>query len=198
MTEQGKKIKAVSKTRVDLTRVLAVATILADRDGLDQLSMRELASALGIQTPSLYTHVTSLKTLHRLLALKGLRALDERITRAALGRSTDDAVRALARAHRQFAHECPGLYMATQPTPPSDDDEWNEVRERIMETILVALEGYHFSEDEAIHIVRGLRSFVHGYVLMEMSNAFKRQMVDRDESFERVLSIFIVGMKSEA
>lgn len=40
-------------------RVLQAALELVDRDGLDQLTMRRLASDLGVEAMSLYTHVTN-------------------------------------------------------------------------------------------------------------------------------------------
>lgn len=40
-------------------RVLAAALKLADRDGVDGLSMRKLSSSLGYEVMSLYNHVTS-------------------------------------------------------------------------------------------------------------------------------------------
>ena len=57
------KISAVGKTgperRPQLTRqrVMTVAIELADRDGIDSISMRKLAQELGVEAMSLYTHV---------------------------------------------------------------------------------------------------------------------------------------------
>ena len=52
--------------RAGLTRetVLDAAMALADRDGLDALSMRRLAGDLGVEAMSLYNHVSSKKDLH--------------------------------------------------------------------------------------------------------------------------------------
>jgi AcrR family transcriptional regulator len=195
MTE-GAEMNAAPKARVDRESVLTAASELANRHGLDHLSMSELALALGIRTPSLYTHVAGLSELHRLLALKGLRELEERMARAALGKSADEAIKAAAHAYRQFVHVCPGVYAATVPTPPADDSEWNRAKDHIMDTLLTVLGGYGLSGDEAIHVGRGLRSLIHGYATMEMSGAFKNP-VNRDESFQRVLSIFLAGLRSE-
>ena len=57
------KISAVGTTgperRPQLTRqrVMTVAIELADRDGIDSISMRKLAQELGVEAMSLYTHV---------------------------------------------------------------------------------------------------------------------------------------------
>ena len=57
------KISALGKTgaerRTQLTRerVMAAAIELADRDGIESISMRKLAHELGVEAMSLYTHV---------------------------------------------------------------------------------------------------------------------------------------------
>lgn len=187
-------MKSEPKARLDRECVLAAAAELVNRNGLDQLTMGELAAILGIRTPSLYTHVTGRNELFRLLAMRGLFELDERIARAALGKSTDDATRAFANAERQFAHENPGVYMATQAKPPADDTEWNTVRDRLLDTMFAALAGYGVDGEEAIHAVRTLRSLAHGYAVMEMSDAF-RSPVSTEASFEWAISTFIAGLK---
>jgi AcrR family transcriptional regulator len=45
------------RTTLTRDRVLAAAVQLADRDGIDSVSMRRLAHELGIEAMSLYTHV---------------------------------------------------------------------------------------------------------------------------------------------
>ena len=55
------KTRAAADRRTQLTRqrVLRAAVSLADRDGLESVSMRRLAQELGIEAMSLYTHVRS-------------------------------------------------------------------------------------------------------------------------------------------
>ncbi|MFD1547530.1 TetR/AcrR family transcriptional regulator C-terminal domain-containing protein [Nonomuraea guangzhouensis] len=61
--KSGMKIAALSETsterRTQLTRerVVAAAIELADRDGIEAVSMRRLAQELGVEAMSLYTHV---------------------------------------------------------------------------------------------------------------------------------------------
>ena len=63
------KISAVGTTgperRPQLTRqrVMTVAIELADRDGIDSISMRKLAQELGVEAMSLYTHVRNKEDL---------------------------------------------------------------------------------------------------------------------------------------
>src|SRR5690242_1263213 len=51
--------KAAPERRTQLTReqVVTAAIELADRDGIESISMRRLAQELGVEAMSLYTHV---------------------------------------------------------------------------------------------------------------------------------------------
>jgi AcrR family transcriptional regulator len=57
--------KAGAERRVQLTRqqVVTAAIELADRDGVESISMRKLAQELGVEAMSLYTHVRSKEDL---------------------------------------------------------------------------------------------------------------------------------------
>ena len=50
-----------SRTRRPLTkeRVLAKAIALADKEGIEALSMRKLGTALGVEAMSLYNHIAN-------------------------------------------------------------------------------------------------------------------------------------------
>jgi AcrR family transcriptional regulator len=47
------------RTQLTRERVMAAAIELADRDGIESISMRRLAQELGVEAMSLYTHVRS-------------------------------------------------------------------------------------------------------------------------------------------
>jgi hypothetical protein len=49
-------------------------------------------------------------------------------------------------------------------------------------------------EDEAIHALRGLRSLVHGFATLEISGGFGIPL-DLDESFSRLVDLFITGLE---
>jgi AcrR family transcriptional regulator len=181
------------RIRVDKERLVDVAADLVNRNGLENLSMNELALALGVRTPSLYSHVDGLDAVKRLLALRGLEALDRRIARAAVGKSSGDAVRAVFHAFRDCARAAPGVNAAALPTPPRDDKEWNAAKDQTTRTILTAMSGYGLQGDEEIHALRGLRSIALGFVSLETSGAFKNP-VDRDESYEWLIESFLTSL----
>src|SRR5215470_17224122 len=105
---------------IDRAQVVAVAAELADAGGLDQLTLAQVAEQLGVRLPSLYNHVDGLPGLRRELALLGLRELGERISQAAVGKSGDAAMMAIAQAYRAFVLEHPGRYAAGVRAPAAD------------------------------------------------------------------------------
>jgi AcrR family transcriptional regulator len=188
---------AMSRTRVDRGRLVTVASDLANRNGLDRLSMNEIALALGVRTPSLYSHVEGLDDVKRLIALAGLESFDKFLTREALGKSAAEAVKAIAHGVRKFARANPGVYAALLPTPDRDDREWNKAKDRVTDTFLRVLKGYGFDHEAEIHAMRGLRSLVHGFASLELSGALKNP-VDREDSFDWLVLVFTEGLEAEA
>ena len=153
-------------------RVVDAAAELADRDGLHALTLGRVAEALGVRTPSLYNHVGGLDDLRRRLTLRGIEELGAALQRAAVGRSDDDAVRAIAHAYREFALSRPGLYATTVPSSEVDDDAVRDAGARVVETVVAALDGYGLDPDAAIHATRSLRAAVHGFVALELAGGF--------------------------
>lgn len=182
------------RDRVDRDVVIATAADLVNRNGLASLSMGELATALGLKTPSLYAHVTGIDEVKRLLALRGLAAMETALAHAALGKTASSAVRALLFAYLEFVRTNPGVYEATFPAAPLDDLEWTAAARKIQATNRAVLAGLGLSPEEEIHLQRGMRSLAHGFAVFEASGAF-RNPVDRDESFSWLVDVFLCGLE---
>jgi AcrR family transcriptional regulator len=185
--------------RVGLSRdaVVEAAAALADEEGLEELSLSSLASKLGIRTPSLYNHVAGLEGLRRELALLGLRELGRRIGRVAIGKSTDEATFAIARAYRDFVKERPGLYAATVRSSRlsyPNDPEFEAAERETFEAVLAVLASYGLRGEDAVHAARGLRSVAHGFATLEVAGGFGIPL-DLDESFDRLLRAFVAGLR---
>ncbi|MGB7817658.1 MAG: TetR/AcrR family transcriptional regulator, partial [Ornithinibacter sp.] len=100
--------------------MIVEAERLADQVGIDNISLAALAGTLGVRQPSLYKHIDGLPALKRAVALRAKAELADVLGRAAVGRSRDDAVRALAAAYRTWAHAHPGRYQAGLRAPVLD------------------------------------------------------------------------------
>jgi AcrR family transcriptional regulator len=183
-----------AKAGLDHRRVVQAAADLADRVGIQQVSLALLADEMGVRSPTLYHYVDGLAGLHRELALLGTQELGRQLGRAVMGRSGDEAVVALGEAYRTFVKAHPGLYAATVEAAAPGDSELSAAQGEVLEIALRAISGYHLEGDDAIHMVRILRSAVHGFSTLEVSGAFGISL-DLDESFYRLLQTCIAGLR---
>ena len=182
------------KTGLSKDDVVDAAEAIADEQGLDTLTLQAVAARLGVRPPTVCYHVTDLPGLRRLLALRAAGALGRAFDRALRGRSGTDALRAAARAQRAFAKRHPGLYAATTPAPrPGEDDVLYEALAVPVRAVAQALSAQAIEGDEAIHVIRTLRAYVHGWVLLERDRGFGMP-VGVDASFERGLDLLLHGL----
>src|SRR5690349_9783745 len=115
--------------------VVEAATALVDEHGPAALTLAAVAGRTGVATPSLYKHVPSLAELRRLLALRVLAELTDRLRTAVLGRSREDALTALLEEFRGYARQHPGRY-ALLPQTPQEDPELAEAAARLVDVFL--------------------------------------------------------------
>jgi AcrR family transcriptional regulator len=181
-----------TKAGLDRQGIIQTAAELADSTGLHEVTLATLATRLGIRTPTLYHYFDGLAGLRRELALLGCRQLAQHLGKAIMGKAGEEAVAAMAHAYRTFVKEHPGLYAATVQAAPLDDTEMREVQNEVLDIVIRTLSGYRLEDEEAIHVVRILRSFVHGFATLESSGGFGIP-VSLDETFERLIKVFLRG-----
>jgi AcrR family transcriptional regulator len=186
------------KRGLELEQVIRTASSLADTEGLDAVTLARVASALDVRSPSLYSHVDGLAGLRRGLALDAARRLGATIVAAIGDRDGVDAVRAIASAYRSFAAKHPGAYSTILTTPAEEDDaEIYAVFAAQLPPIVAVLEGLGVDPAEAIDLIRGFRSALHGFVSLEASGGFGLPG-DLDRSFDLMVEVLIDGMLSRA
>ena len=182
-------MKAV-RAGLDYDKVIEVAALLADRDGLDKLNMANLAAQLGVQSPTLYHYVAGLTGLRRALTLLGLKKLTTEIGYAVMGKASDEAVLALAHTMRAFGKEHPGLYAAVQTAPDPEDSEWLEAGRTVVNIMTRTLSAYKLSPEDAQHAIRMLRIIVDGCISLEKVGGFGLSL-EVDETLRRLLVSFL-------
>ncbi|NJN17658.1 MAG: TetR family transcriptional regulator [Oscillochloris sp.] len=179
---------------IDKAQVIAAAAELADSNGLEALTLAQVAAKLGIKLPSLYNHVDGLAGLRRALALLGLRELADLMSRAAIGKAEADALMAIAVAYRDYVKQHPGCYAAGVRAPAADDPELVAAGTRVVEIVAAVLAPYELSDDDVIHAIRALRAIVHGFATLETAGGFGIPL-DQDVSFRRLMQIYIQGVR---
>ena len=162
------------------------------------LSLATVASALGVKSPSLYTHVRGLAGLRRQLALHGSRLLAIELAASVDGLDGPDALRTIAEQLRSFAHRHPGLNNSFLPAPTPDEDP--EVAAALLEPVTViasVLNGMDVDPTTVIPLIRALRAAVHGFVDLELKGGFG--LPDNiDDSFTTTINLVIEAITAHS
>jgi AcrR family transcriptional regulator len=185
----------VPRAGLNTDRVVAAAMELADEVGLDKLTLAALAVRLGVRQPSLYKHVASLEALHRLISMRGKAEAAEMLGLAAIGRSRDDALLAMAWAWRAWARDHPGRYQASQRGAAPGDAEHEAVSRRSIAVVAAVMEGYGLDGDDAIDAIRTYRAALHGFFSLEAEHGFAFPN-DVDRSFDRLVHALVLALSS--
>lgn len=174
--------------------VVDAALEIVDAEGAAALTLSAVAAAAGVATPSLYKHLRNLAELRELVTLRVLEELADRLGEAAMGRSGDDAVRAVMRAYRSYVVEHPGRYAAMEQAPTTEP-RLTAAADRLLDVVLAVLRGYELDGPELIHAARCLRSAVHGFAVLEASAGFGLPE-SLEESYELLIRMVIGGLRT--
>ncbi|TJY42242.1 TetR/AcrR family transcriptional regulator [Cohnella pontilimi] len=178
---------------LDTQTVLTAAAEIADTKGVEELTLATLAQKLGVRSPSLYNHVHGLPGLRNKLVIYGMNQMREAMARAAIGKSKDEAVRAIAEAYLEFVRRHPGVYEATNRYPDMNDPAVQKAAGEVVEVVIQVLQAYGLKDDTAIHIVRGFRSMLHGFASIEQQGGFGIPL-DLNESFRMLVDTLLAGI----
>jgi AcrR family transcriptional regulator len=157
--------------------VVAAALALADAQGSRDVTLTQVARALGCHVTSLYTHVDSLDDLHGRMVVAVQEEVADRLWAAALGRSRHEALRELASVYRDYAVAHPvriRLLMTSAGTGPAGEAS----ARRMAEPIRAALRSYGLDDEQILH---AHRLFARG---------------DADTTFEELVDLVVLGLES--
>src|SRR4051794_35534183 len=163
-------------------RILDTALAVADEEGIEALSMRKLAQALGYEAMSLYNHVANKDDL-----LDGLldAVLDE-TELPAPDEHWDAAIRASAvsvhDALRRHTWAAPLLMSAAHVRPS---------RLRYMDSLLGRLGAAGFGPETTYHAYHVIDGHIFGFSLWEISHSSytPSDEVDMREMFDRIITV---------
>lgn len=183
-----------TRARLKSEEILDAAIRIADKTGLDKLTLGQVAAEVGVKTPSLYEHFEGLPGLHLAIRLRGFQTLGNIIGKATVGKSRDDAVRALASETRRFVHQHPALYESTVLTAVGDSKEVHKAADGVLVTLYSVLAGYGITGTEAVYAARYLRSLLHGFNSLELAGGFGLN-VHLSESYDRMIDMLAQDLK---
>lgn len=173
--------------------VVDAAAVIADAEGLEALTLAGVAAAVGVRTPSLYSHVGGFADLCRRLGTRGALDLAHLLARAAAGRTRLDALRAAAGAYRRYAAQHPGSYAAAQRAPDPADAVAVAACAQVVDVLRALLAGYDLRDADAVHAIRAVRCALHGFVTLEFAGGFGMPE-SIEQSFARMIDMLDAGL----
>jgi AcrR family transcriptional regulator len=171
------------------------AADLADREGVDAVTLARLAQQSGVRTPTVSHHVGSLRQLRSDLALLAVQELTEAVHSACAGKRGREAVRAVYRAYRAYIHAHPGRYAASVEAPDPKDARRLAVAGELTAILKEAFGQIGLQDADAIRAARLLRAAVHGYATLELSDGWQTSL-DNPATFDWLLEVIISGLTS--
>ncbi len=170
--------------------IVDAAWALVERDGVEALTTRTLATALGVKSPALYWHVPSMTALHSLMVE---RMLTESIRNPNDGETWDAWLHDVGMAQRRnfLSHRDSGRILAM--APPTEI-----TRNEVMPMLMAPLVEAGFARENAVAAAGAFASFILGWVIYEQSTETSRyieSMVDLDTAFNFGLTTLITGLQ---
>lgn len=170
--------------------IVGAAWIVVERDGVDALTTRTLATELGVKSPAIYWHVPSMAALHGLMVE---RILAESIRNPLHGETWQDWLHDVGIAQRRnfLSHRDSGRILAM--APPTE-----VTRNEVIPMLTAPLVKAGFAPDDAVAAAGAVASFILGWVIYEQStevSSYIASMVDLASAFEFGINAFIGGLQ---
>lgn len=158
--------------RVTKEAVIQAASDIADKEGLNKVSLKIVAEKLNIRTPSLYNHIESLDDLLREVAHSGMRAMNDQMSQAAVGTSGDTAIKAISAAYFSFMIAHPGVYETVQWAVWHGSSETAELFDNyksLFVKLILSCKLKTRNTDEILNLLIGV---LHGCTTLQLGKAF--------------------------
>lgn len=183
------------RKKIDQEKIIDATLKIVKEKGTSGVTIKNTAMELGIKSPSLYNHVENLEDLLDLAAHKSMQNLYEKLLTASIGLEKKEALWAIAKEYRNFAKNNPGQYELAQKVNTWNSEETKQISEQIVAIFLKILQKYTLSEEEAIHFIRVLRSYLHGFTLLEVNGGFGLPQ-ELEKSFTIGLEMILTNLES--
>lgn len=184
----------MTKNNISNQVIVEISAKLANRVGLENLSLKMIAEELNVKSPSLYNYFSSLKDIKKSLMFYGWKQLEEKIIDSAVGVSGYEALKNMCYAFYDYAMKNKGIFDAMLWYNKYDNEETIKVTKRLYELMFKVTATLNIDEKNTRHIIRTIRSFLEGFVLLVNNNSFGNQ-ISVKESFDISLEILINGIK---
>ncbi|MDN9333396.1 TetR/AcrR family transcriptional regulator [Clostridioides difficile] len=182
--------------RVSKKMVIQTASDIADKSGLNSVSLKIVADKLNIKTPSLYNHIESLTELLREVAHNGMRIMNERMVKVAVGKTGKEAIQLISIEYLNYMIEHPGIYETIQWAGWNGTEETATIFNNYLSLLTTLIQSCNLNKDKTLEILNMLTGIIHGYTTLQLRNAFSAPDKVRRELSE-MIDTLLVGISQK-
>lgn len=179
---------------LDADTVVQTAADIADREGWASVTLSRVARELHRHVTSMYSHVDSVEALRRKVALLAAVEMGELLWTAALGRSRDDALVAIADVYRTFPREHPGRGEALLTYRSREDPEFIATTIHMTEPLRATLRSYGLDDRQVEHAHRVFSATLRGFSTGESVGLYEPGG-DEDETYRQIIELFRLALE---
>lgn len=175
--------------QVSHDQIIQTARDLYEAQG--DITMAQLAGALGIKAPSLYKHFDDKNALLRAINTLTMREITEAMRHAS--QSSDnpyDQCMAMARAYWDYATAHPVAYHLAFST--SDNASPDPAVLQAMALPLQAIFARAIGDEKSLIALRGAWALLHGFVSLYLTKRFQREG-DVGEAYRHAFAVYLAG-----
>lgn len=185
----------MARAGLNKERIIEFAAGKVNEVGIGNIRLRGLAAELGVQPASLYSHVENFDELKIGIMNYGWKQLTSRMMQDAAGVSGYDAIRVMCRSFYDYAVQNPGIFEVMLWYNKYTSEENHRSTDAMFTILYRIFESVHISREHTEHIIRTLRSFLQGFVMLVNNQAFGNP-VSIEESFAMSVEILIAGIRT--
>jgi AcrR family transcriptional regulator len=180
----------IGKNRDD---IIDKAILVMDKSGLSNFQLAGVAKEMKMKTPSLYNHFDGMNDLIREIQIKTNTMLFEKLSSESEGYEGKERFKKICFAYRDFHREHPGIYETLTLPINKNDKELKKITLKPVGLVTNILSTINMKEEFGVHMMRFIRSSIHGFVTLEAQENIVMQ-VDADESFSVIVDMLIDGI----
>lgn len=177
--------------RVTKEMVVKTASDIVDETGLNKVTLKLVAEALGIQSPSLYNHVESLGNLLREIAHRGMNEMNTKMRAESEGKTGEEAFQAVGLVYFDFMMEHYGVYETIQWSIWHGNEETEHHFGCYKSLVRTMIGACDFKEEYTEEILKLYMGMVHGYSIMEIGKERKKTERARTGLSEAINTLFL-------
>ena len=174
-------------------KVIAEACAIANEEGLNAVTITNLANRLGIKKPSLYNHIKDQEDIFGGIMIQGWNHVSNEICQEITNDDPKEAINELSHGIYDYAIANPGIFEAMLWYNTYENEGLKLVSEGLYTFFFSQTDKLGIERNMANHLLRTYRSLIEGFILLVIHNSFGNP-VSIEESFQISIDMFTKGL----